>query len=357
MLAAHGMLTDRRNESFEEQITLSGIEAVEDGGLLKVRLPGMSELATPTHHAFSQLSNLMHAPSKWLRRLPNQMCANDLKFGFNTGDIEDKDKLQKALVTRTDKGLMLRAITGKDYGRIWDSQVSGPIMEMADKHGLTVPIAFRRPDLKQNPVVQQDVDKASTTIYAGDQGCFFFLVDQNRAIQAGTLADGSPRYFFRGFYCWNSECGTKMVVIGTFLYEFVCCNRMIWNQAGFEQIATRHTKYGPERYFASMIPALRSFIEGSATGVEQGLIAAQQAKLPQDEEVTLDWLQKATDYAIGIDDGRAVLASILAEEGRKAESIFDLFQGITATARDIPFTEERLAREAVGSALLDRFMN
>jgi hypothetical protein len=45
---------------------------------------------------------------------------------------------------------------------------------------------------------------------------------------------------------------------------------------------------------------------------------------------------------------------VLAEHGRKPESIFDFVQGITALARNKPHQDARLDLEALAKRLLDR---
>ena len=49
-----------------------------------------------------------------------------------------------------------------------------------------------------------------------------------------------------------------------------------------------------------------------------------------------------------------IIDTVLAEEGRPPESIFDFVQGITAVARDKPHQDTRLDMEAKAKKLLDR---
>jgi len=49
-----------------------------------------------------------------------------------------------------------------------------------------------------------------------------------------------------------------------------------------------------------------------------------------------------------------VIETVLAEESRRPESIFDFVQGITAVARDKPHQDARLDMEAKAKKLLDR---
>jgi hypothetical protein len=49
-----------------------------------------------------------------------------------------------------------------------------------------------------------------------------------------------------------------------------------------------------------------------------------------------------------------IIDTVLAEEGRPPESVFDFVQGITAIARDKPHQDARLDLEAKAKKLMDR---
>ena len=49
-----------------------------------------------------------------------------------------------------------------------------------------------------------------------------------------------------------------------------------------------------------------------------------------------------------------IIASVLSEEGRKPESVYDFVQGITALARARPHQDARLALEGKARRLLER---
>ncbi len=76
--------------------------------------------------------------------------------------------------------------------------------------------------MTHNPYV--DVTKETTTLYASDRDVFLFLVDDTHPIEAGRLSNGDPDLFFRGFYCWNSEVGSKTLGIASFYLRTVCAN-------------------------------------------------------------------------------------------------------------------------------------
>ncbi len=69
--------------------------------------------------------------------------------------------------------------------------------------------------MTHNPFVE--VTKDTTTLYASDRDVFLFLVDDAHPIEAGRLPNGDPDLFFRGFYAWNSEVGSKTLGIAFLL--------------------------------------------------------------------------------------------------------------------------------------------
>jgi len=82
-------------------------------------------------------------------------------------------------------------------------------------------------------------------------------------IEAGRLPDGSPDLYFRGFYCWNSEVGSKTLGIASFYLRAVCMNRNLWGVENFEEITIRHSKFAAQRFAHEAAPALTSFANSS----------------------------------------------------------------------------------------------
>src|SRR3546814_6921642 len=81
----------------------------------------------------------------------------------------------------------LRAVTGPDYGRIWDHELVAAVMKIAG-NGIgdtrwKVPGLLNWSTMTHNPFV--DVTKDTTTLYASDRDVFLFLVDDAHPIEAG----------------------------------------------------------------------------------------------------------------------------------------------------------------------------
>ena len=195
------------------------------------------------------------------------------------------------------------------------------------------------------------VTKATTTLYASDRDVFLFLVDDTHPIEAGRLPDGSPDLYFRGFYCWNSEVGSKTLGIASFYLRAVCQNRNLWGVEDFQEIAIRHSKYAASRFAHEAAPALASFANASPAPFMNGIKAARAQIVARDDEERTGFLR---GRGFSKPETEKIIATVLREEGRAPESVFDFVQGITAVARDRPHQDARLELEQRAKKLLDR---
>src|SRR5882757_113579 len=180
---------------------------------------------------------------------------------------------------------------------------------------------------------------------------FLFLVDDLNPIEAGLLRDGSPDLYFRGFYCWNSEVGAKTLGMASFYLRAVCQNRNLWGVEDFEEIIIRHSKYAASRFAHEAAPALLNFANSSPLPFVNGIKAARERIAARTDEDRTEFLRHR---GFSKAETAKVIDTVLAEEGRPPESIFDFVQGITAVARDKPHQDARLDMEAKAKKLLDR---
>src|SRR5258708_17192491 len=185
--------------------------------------------------------------------------------------------------------------------------------------------------------------KDTTTLYASDRDVFVFLVDDLNPIEAGRLRDGSPDLYFRGFYCWNSEVGAKTLGMASFYLRAVCQNRNLWGVEDFEEIIIRHSKYAASRFAHEAAPALLNFANSSPLSFVNGIKAAREQIVARSDEDRIEFLRRR---GFSKAETAKVIETVLAEEGRPPESIFDFVQGITAVARHKPHQDARLDMEA-----------
>ncbi len=217
----------------------------DDAERLSLIVPGQDAPVAPTHWSYGQLCSLVGAPASYMRQLPAPLAGINLQHGL----LSHRAELVKTL--EADNGrIELRAVTGPDYGRIWDHELVEAVMRIAgDGTGDTrwkVPGLLDWSTMTHNPFVE--VTKDTTTLYASDRDVFLFLVDDAHPIEAGRLPNGDPDLYFRGFYCWNSEVGSKTLGMASFYLRAVCMNRNIWGAEGFEEISIRHSKFAGHRF-------------------------------------------------------------------------------------------------------------
>jgi hypothetical protein len=211
----------------------------DDAERLTLAIPGAERPVAPTHWSFGQLAGIVGAPATYLRQLPAPLAGINLQYGLTSHRSEQIKTLEIE-----DGRVELRAVTGPDYGRIFDQELVAAVQRIAGNG--TSDTRWKVPGVLDwatgiyNPRV--DITHDTTTLYASDRDVFLFLVDDLNPIEAGRLPDGSPDLYFRGFYCWNSEVGAKTPGIASFYLRAVCQNRNLWVSRTFRKspFATRN---------------------------------------------------------------------------------------------------------------------
>lgn len=320
----------------------------EDAERLSVMLPDAEAPLVPTHWSFGQLCSLVGAPASYLRDLPAPLAGINLQYGL----AHHRAEQIKCLETVNGRS-ELRAVTGPEYGRIYDHELVGAVRRIAGNGvGDTrwkVPGTLDWSSMRYNPHV--DVTAETTTLYASDRDVFLFLVDDTNPIEAGRLPDGSPDLYFRGFYSWNSEVGSKTLGIASFYLRAVCQNRNLWGVEGFEEITIRHSKYAPDRFAHEAAPALEKFAESSPQPFIKGILSARAHLVARSDEDRAAFLR---GKGFSKPETAKIIAAVIKQEGHPPESVFDFVQGITAVARDREHQDARLELEHRAKRLLDR---
>ncbi|MBB4277893.1 DUF932 domain-containing protein [Rhizobium mongolense] len=315
---------------------------------LELIVPGQRQPIAPTHWSYGQLCSLVGAPATYMRQLPAPLAAINLQYGL----LNHRAELVKTL-EMDDGRVELRAVTGPEYGRIWDHELVAAVMNIAGNGtGDTtwkVPGVLDWSTMTHNPFV--DVTKDTTTLYASDRDVFLFLVDDTRPIEAGRLANGDPDLYFRGFYAWNSEVGSKTLGIASFYLRAVCANRNLWGTENFEEINIRHSKFAGQRFAHEAAPALTNFTNSSPAPFVAGIRAARERIVASNDEDRLTFLRRR---GFSKSETGKIIQTVLSEEGRPPESIFDFVQGITALARNKTHQDARLELEGKAGKLLEQ---
>lgn len=345
--AVHGR-TERSRTRTVESAAIRVEARREDSDKLALLLPGCDAPIAPTHWSFGQLASLVGAPATYLRQLPAPLAGINLQYGLSAHRAEQIKTLET-----DDSRIELRAVTGPDYGRIFDHELVSAVQRIAGNG--TGDTRWKVPGVLDwstgiyNPNV--DVTQETTTLYASDRDVFLFLVDDLNPIEAGRLPDGSPDLFFRGFYCWNSEVGAKTLGIASFYLRAVCQNRNLWGVEDFEEITIRHSKYAASRFAHEAAPALTRFANSSPLPFIKGVKAARERIVARNDDERAEFLRKR---GFSKAETAKIIETVLTEEGRNPESVFDFVQGITAIARKKTHQDARLDLETRAKKLFDR---
>jgi hypothetical protein len=190
-----------------------------------------------------------------------------------------------------------------------------------------------------------DVTNANTTLYASDRDMFVFLADEVNRIEIPNRRDGQNGSLARGFFVWNSEVGSQVFGFAQFLFDYACCNRIVWGAQNHKELRIRHTVSAPDRFAEEIEPTLRMIAHASATPIINTIEAAQ-AKRIDDLGDFLKTRRFAANMAAKIN------AAHEREEGRPVETVWDAVAGMTAYAKTISYQDARVSLEREAGKLL-----
>jgi hypothetical protein len=283
----------------------------------------------PTNYSFGQLATLAQAPARYLRSLPSPMAADCINYGLQY----QRDVDEVGLLLSNNGRSELRAATGPRYGRVWNAQVTEALIA---RFGDGATGEWRVPGEFGKQVV---VDKRNTTLYASDRDMWVFLANEDNRIEV------AGRSLARGFFVWNSEVGASVLGLGTFLFDFVCMNRIIWGAQDYKELRIRHTVSAPDRFLDDVRPALASYASGSTKTIVEAVEGARKDRLSDVDEFL------AKRYGPQLVAGLKKVHEL--EEGRSIETRWDVVVAATARARGITHQDARVEAERQAGSLLN----
>lgn len=308
----------------------------DDKGLCIVGPNGAPVL--PTHWSFGQIAQRADAPASYMRKLHPALAADCLNYGLRRQDIQEI----QVLLRKDDENApaTLAAATGPNYGRIWNDKIIEALMQ---RFGDGVTGAFRVPgEFGQ----QVEVNKNNTTLFASDRDMFVFLADEEHRIEVPNRRNGLPGSLARGFFVWNSEVGSQTFGIATFLFDYVCSNRIVWGADKYSEIRVRHTSAAPERFIEEITPALLEYSNSATVTVTDAIANARRRRLDDVDSFLKDRKFNASQV-------KAINLAHVEDEGRPIETLWDAVTGITAYAREIKHQDARVDLERAAGKLMN----
>lgn len=337
---------------------MTAMQVDDDASALKLVGPNGNG-AGISNWAFNQLCLKSELPASYISRLPAKLAADNINHAL-TSRKSDKVGMY---ISKFDDDLQIRAITGENYSRIYNAEVVQLLMDYVGD-GVTgewkVPGEFG----KQVPITNQN-----TTIYGSDRDIFVCLVDEENRVEFPNRRHGETGTLARGFIIWNSEVGSQTFGITTFLFDYVCANRIIWGAQNVQTFKTRHTKYVLDRW-EDGYKQIQEYANAKASEDKQILLAANAFNIVDlgktiTNESETERNQRRSDEASKFLKTKLALpavtnklvdgikASFLKAEERPMLTLWDAVTGTTEFAKTIEHQDERVLLERAGGKLLD----
>lgn len=298
-----------------------------------------------TNWSFSQLAAKAGARPGFLARLTPETAADCLNQ-----TLQDTSEVGLYFETPENKNgvLKLRGLTSPGYQRVHNADVVEALMTRFGD-GLNGQFVIPGEFGKEVPIT-----KATTTLYASDRDMFVFLADEKNRIELPNRREGKSGSLARGFFVRNSEVGYATLEVTYFLFDYMCCNHIIWGATDVKSIKLRHTENINERWLEQVAPALNAYAQSATVKSVEQLKLAQAKVIDSDKNKVLEFL--AGKFGT-MKLANAIDKAHVADEGRPVSTIWDAVTGATAYARSINYMDDRVMIERTAGKLLDLVAN
>ncbi len=193
-----------------------------------------------TNFAYKQLARNIGLPIETVARLRPETRTRVFNELWQVNRNEGKHEMQ-FLAEKLDGKLMLRAVTGTRYTRLWDSEVLETIDNTLTKAGW----------VPAHPTFNCDlsipVNERPKALIRTDRYSFAFLFTQpSPANNAGLSGQAQPvdndglGGLRKGIMVWNSETSHKSFGWSQFVFRNVCGNFLIWGMKDGKTKRARH---------------------------------------------------------------------------------------------------------------------
>ena len=316
------------------------VEPMPDNQGLEIVTADDGRAYTPTHWSFGQLAQIAEAPAGYLRTVASPIAADCINYGL----LFKREVKDVGILVQHNHGDVLRAATGPNFGRIWNSDVAA---HLVDRFGDGVMGDWRVPGVNGQEV---EINVGNTTFFASDRDMFVFLADERNRIEMPARRNGQSGSLARGFFVWNSEVGDKSFGLGTFFFDYTCANRIVWGAENYSEVRIRHTASAPDKFLEEMKPAIDAYASATASSVSSISGAIEQARKKRLSDKLDEFLtQRFTKRLL-----EPIKAVHLAEEGRPIETLWDVTTAVTAYARGVGHQDYRVELERKAGKLLEQ---
>lgn len=355
-------VTNRRNLSKTITVDVKTLTVKEvasrDGKGTTLAFNGVMAATEPSHWSLGQVAAAAKLPCAYIRSIPTDLAVLNINHGITHRAEPGPVKL--LTLNDAEGGLnRLSALTSTSYGRVWDADCVGAVKRINERTGgrFYNPKAYPHSGSPRGfGSIEHGAEPVPSGLYASDHDVFMFMIDGGSRLDIGERAKLN-----RGFIVWNSEVGAKTLGITTFMFNEVCGNHIIWGAQDVNTLLIRHSGGAPNRFDREATPHLLDYINASAAPVEAALKKASEIRLldllpaaalvtrTDSDEFVKSFAGKFTRFNRG--EVRDAIAYAKAEEG-KCETLWDMVQGLTASAREYEWIDARMDLEQRAGSLL-----
>jgi hypothetical protein len=222
-------------------------------------------------------------------------------------------------------GAALRSIHAASYTRLYNSELLSVVAESATD--------FEPPQEGMN---------GATGLYAGEQDLFIFMIDP------GGWVEIEGEAFAPGFFCWNSEVGSRSLGIQTFWFQACCKNHIVWDAVEVVDFSRKHTANVHES-LTEVRRILQGLVEkrdARRDGFAKVIANAMTAKLGDDADEVRKVLSQQ-----GISRTIAKEALRIAEK-QGAFTVFSVVDALTRMSQELPYAGQRVDIDQKAASLL-----
>ena len=139
--------------------------------------------------------------------------------------------------------------------------------------------------------------------------------------------------------------GSSTLGISTFLFDYVCSNRIVWGASNISEIKIRHTGGATDRWLQEVVPAIETYASGSTAGIVASIEDARSRRI--------DDVAGVLNKRLSRSQSSAIMAAHMTDESRPIETLWDAATGITAYARGLQHQDARVDIEREAGKLLE----
>jgi hypothetical protein len=325
--------------NFDLTTSLNALVVFDDGAILDTRSSAYLDF---TDLGLAQFARKIELPGPYAARIRNQnsnLFARSVRHGIRSTKETDPSNDLLFRCTTEDGIAKVRAVLTSRYGIIDNAPALGATLD-----------AFRSLGLDDMSVEGYSLSPGSFHLRLGDKKS---AINAAKAAGYNSFLPKDVDILYPMLHFYNSEVGQKSIGLDGGVYRVVCANGLVkpmGDEAGFRK---RHFGYTTEELTAFVVASAEGILSGAREFAEK---FAEGQNIPVVEAETM--LKNLFGRArVSRKDEAAILAELGAQFAGANLNLapvtqYDVVNAITATARELSNTDDRVVLERLAASLV-----